>query len=720
MTRWPYAIPVATRGRSRVAAVFLLVASLLALAGDVRAQPTAALDVPYLPQTEALCGGAAAAMLFRYWGQRHADVQQFAPLVDRQAGGISDVDLIAAIRERQWHADRLDGSIDLLRSEIEAGRPPMLLLEDRPGRYHYVIVVSIGQQDVRVHDPAWGPSRRLSFESLQRAWKPSGFWTLRVIPGDAVRSTARATETAAAPGDPMATADGGGTAGAASAGEGAEPAAEHGKTPPASEHCEQLLDRALDETRGLDLPAVAERLQAVRVECPADAGPLRELAGVRFAERKFPEAATLAEAALRIDPRDSYAADVLGSSRFMLNDFVRALRAWNTIGRPQLDSVRIGGLTRTRYSHFALALGLSPNTLLTERQFTLARRRLEAMPDQSATRISVRPEPDGFAVVDVAVVEQRTLPRNVIQWGAAAGQSALEREVTLSVPGKTGQGEMWTGSYRWWQNRPRAAIEFAAPRIAAPRGVWRFRGAWESQAYGADEASTLREERLQGQLALGEWVTSNFFAEVSLGVDAWVRPGARHDRTANISAAIERRFWRDRLATTVSVGQWMGLRGAPGFSAASLGATFRSSREPRGLVVLARAGASAASSEAPFALWSGAGEGRVRGPLLRAHGLLRAGRINGTMFGRQMAHATLELQQWLPKPSLARLGGAVFADTAVAGSRPVFATGLPFQIDAGIGLRVRVPGRGGVFRIDVARGMRDGSRAFIATWQAVD
>ncbi len=33
-----------------------------------------ALDVPYLPQTDALCGGAAAAMVFRYWGDRHADV----------------------------------------------------------------------------------------------------------------------------------------------------------------------------------------------------------------------------------------------------------------------------------------------------------------------------------------------------------------------------------------------------------------------------------------------------------------------------------------------------------------------------------------------------------------------------------------------------------------------------------------------------------------------
>ena len=37
-----------------------------------------AIDVPYLPQTDALCGGAAAAMVFRYWGEGHADAQEFA------------------------------------------------------------------------------------------------------------------------------------------------------------------------------------------------------------------------------------------------------------------------------------------------------------------------------------------------------------------------------------------------------------------------------------------------------------------------------------------------------------------------------------------------------------------------------------------------------------------------------------------------------------------
>ena len=59
----------------------------LSLAASTGSAP--AIDVPFLPQTDALCGGAAAAMVFRYWGDAHADVQEFAPLVDRRAGGIA-------------------------------------------------------------------------------------------------------------------------------------------------------------------------------------------------------------------------------------------------------------------------------------------------------------------------------------------------------------------------------------------------------------------------------------------------------------------------------------------------------------------------------------------------------------------------------------------------------------------------------------------------------
>ncbi len=47
------------------------------------------LDVPYLPQSEALCGGAAVAMVMRYWGAANVYAETFAGLVDPGAGAFA-------------------------------------------------------------------------------------------------------------------------------------------------------------------------------------------------------------------------------------------------------------------------------------------------------------------------------------------------------------------------------------------------------------------------------------------------------------------------------------------------------------------------------------------------------------------------------------------------------------------------------------------------------
>ncbi len=62
------------------------------------------LDVPYLPQSEDLCGGAALAMVMRYWGERQVFAEDFAPLVDRSRAGILTTTLVAAVGRRGWRS----------------------------------------------------------------------------------------------------------------------------------------------------------------------------------------------------------------------------------------------------------------------------------------------------------------------------------------------------------------------------------------------------------------------------------------------------------------------------------------------------------------------------------------------------------------------------------------------------------------------------------------
>src|SRR5213592_1506329 len=119
--------------------MFTTLAAALSLAASL------AIDVPYLPQSDALCGGAAAAMVFRYWGDAHADEQPFAPLVDRRAGGIATDVLTSAIRSRGWRTTRIEGSLTALAARIRDGQPVIVLLPDRGNRYHYVVVTAVSE-----------------------------------------------------------------------------------------------------------------------------------------------------------------------------------------------------------------------------------------------------------------------------------------------------------------------------------------------------------------------------------------------------------------------------------------------------------------------------------------------------------------------------------------------------------------------------------------------
>jgi hypothetical protein len=624
-------------------------------------------------------------MLFRYWGDRHADSQPFEALVDRRAGGIAEDVLVKAIRDRQWIAQPIAGTIDALRQRLAAGQPPMLLLEDRPGRYHFVVAVGIDESAVYLHDPTWGPSRRLAISELERRWTPANDWMLIVLPRADRKAAAAQPSAAAVPTD------------------------ERPRTA-----CDLALDAAVDRVRIEGLAAADERLGEVIERCPHASAPISELAGVRFAQKRLPEAAALAERAVRLNEEDRYAWDVLGSSRFIQNDARGALRAWEHAGKPTVDRVRVEGLRGTRYSLVSEALGLHPNTLLTERRFALAERRLAQLPASEGTRLTYRPDGDGYAMVDAVLVEPQVNPGGPLEWGAIAAHAAIDREISASIPGRTGQGELWTASYRWWNNRPRAGFEFAAPRAGGLPGVWRVDAFWEAQTYEL-AGGRFREERAHGGLRYGDWLAPGLRYEAAAGLDDW--GGTR--AAISIGATIDQRLFADRISLVATGTRWAAPAGSP-FGSASLSARFVSSPEPAALVALAEAGVDTASRTSPLSLWSGAGEGRARPRLLRAHPLLDDGVVSGKMFGTTVRFGTVEAQHWLKRPALARVGLAAFADGASASG--------PLQIDAGFGLRLRAPSlfrqsegsgqtRGGTLRIDYAHGLRDGADAVSVGWQ---
>jgi hypothetical protein len=657
-------------------AVSLTAAAVVRPAHAQPAAPVRLLDVPYLPQSVALCGGAAAAMVMRYWGATAIYAETFADLVIPEEGGIRGADLLEALRARGWDARSFRGDAALVQRQLGEGRPVVALIEDRPGTFHYVVIVGWPGGRVIAHDPARAPFRVLDEASFVSAWSQSNFWTMLALPPDGGAATSGRS-------DPPS------------------PAAAVATRSP----CDGMVDEGVRVAVGGDRAAGRQLFEAAGAACPQSSAPWRELAGLHVLEGAWAEAARDARRAVQRDRRDEHAWRILAASLFLEGDADGALRAWNALGEPVVDLVNLRGLTRTRYAAALGATGLAPQATLTPEALTRARRRLAELPSVQFSRVSFRPIDDGRAVVEAAIVERPMAPTTTPALAAVGLGMLADREIAIEIASPSGGGEAWQATWRWWANRPALSLAFSAP--APVGGVTHVRGFVEEETFAAPDGWQL-ERRAGGTASLADWTSHGWRWELGGGFERWQGDG----RAFVLSGALARRLDRDRVELHV---RSSGRVGAVRTYTAAIDGRWRSSVAHEGRVVLAHGGLSAVGHAAPQALWPGAGVGQAREPLLRAHPLLADGVIGAGAFGRTLLHGGGEWRQWhAAGRGFLRIGPAVFLDAGRA-SR----TRAPFDdrlhVDAGAGLRVSLAG-GGLARLDVARGFRDGAVAWSIGW----
>ena len=629
-------------------------------------RPIPLLDVPFISQSELLCGGAAAAMVLRYWGERGVNAESFAALVDRSASGIRTDVLLADLGRRGWMATAVSGNAELLRAELARGRPILTLIEDRPGFFHYVVVVAANERGVVFHDPARAPFVVMSVTEFDRRWRAADQWMAVVVAGA-----------------------GGGNEGVATL------PPDRLETPPQPTTitaCDQRVAEGVRLAQANDL-AGAERTLSEAIGCPAS---LRELAGVRVLQKRWPEAADLAEAATEADQADEYAWKVLATSRFVQNDRVGALAAWNHVGEPRVDLVRFDGLTRTRHRAVEQLVGAAPGSLLSSDDFIRARRRLAALPSASSTRLDFVPVGTGLAELRGVVAERRAVPTGRFSLAALAVSTAVTREARMKTGSLTGGGESVEIAWRFWPHRPRVAARIEAP--APWGGVWAAQGYSERQPFNTPEIA--RAEQTGGRLGFSNWADARWRWTLSAGIDEWSDIGAN----AAAAAALQFVSLDERFAAGVESTVW---RGESGYGTVRSAARVRSSTSMQGLVLMASAGLDAASTATPLNLWAAGDTGQVRGALLRAHPVLDDGRLRVERLGRLLIHGSLEVQRWWRVAGPARVAAAAFSDVGRTERR--FAGPGQGDVDVGVGARLAVAGIPGIFRADLGRGLRDGS-----------
>jgi hypothetical protein len=628
------------------------------------------LDVPYLSQTEALCGGAAAAMVLRYWGVSGVGAEDFAPIVDAGKGGIPTAALARAVEARGYQTHAAAGTAEIVQRELADGRPVIALIEDRPGVFHYVVIVGWHARAVVLHDPARTPYVLMKPEDFGRRWTAAGHWMLAVTPQLGV--PARSTNS------------------------------EYRLGVPAQGACDALVADGVQLAQLNDL-AGAERLLADAVYRCAGAAPLRELAGVRLLQRRWPEVRDLAGRAVEADAADAHAWRLLATARYISGDHAAALDAWNRAGEPTVDLVSVAGLQRTSHRVVEQVLGIAAGSVLTRSGSERARRRLDELPAAAVTGLEYVPRGSGNVEVRAHVVERTVLPRGRLTWAALALRAAASRELEASVSGLGHGGERIDVRWRFWENRPAAGVMLHVPTSA---GLFSLDLMGERQPFDIVEIPDA--ERLTTRLRVANWATPGFRWETRGGLARWRDGGS----FGIVGAAT--RFERGAARVGAEADVWLG---SSTFAAGLLQAAWRSSGSRRGFVLDLSGAVEAVAADAPLDLWPAGDTGHARRTLLRAHPVLSEGRLRVGRLGRHLLQATAEAQHWWRAAGVAPIGAAIFVDAARVTHRPFSAPqGALGDVDVGAGFRLALPGRHGTFRADLAHGLRDGRNAFSVAW----
>ena len=653
---------------------------------------TPVLDVPFVPQIPALCGGAAVAMVLRYFGQRGVYAEDFAPLVVATGEGIRTDDLINAVRQRGWQAVPFAGAADLMQRRLEQGQPVIALIEDRPGRYHYVVIVAWRAGRVTIHDPARGPHRQLDENRFERAWQTTGHWAMLVLPPNAPASA-----TAPIVASPV---------GAAAA------ATDLSRT--GTDQCSTLLDAAVNAARGGEHDA-AERVLLEAGELCNGAAVMVELSALRFQQRRYADAADIASAVVAVDPERTAAWDLLASSRYLLDDADGALQAWNRIDRPRNDLTRIDGLRSSTFSTVSRAIGIGSGELVTTGSLARARRRVGSLPTVQRARVDYRPVRGGDVEVQAAIAERPVLPVSVPDLLVHGVRALVDSRLRIDISNAFRVGEAWLLDWVWQRSRRSAELGFAAPDAFGARGVWQLHVADRTLTYRVATGSVQsdsrtgedRETHRAATMSISDWVTGALQWRLSGSLDAWSGRGA----FAGLVAQVQLRGWRDRVALRAARGGWWSVGGDDAFHTMRLHAAVRSKDARAPFEWSVRSGIAIASDSAPRSQWTAAGNHFATDPLLRAHAAMDDdGVMTAAFFAPRLVHAGVELRRWLKPVGPVQLGAAAFIDAATVSHVPSTVS-TRTALDIGAGLRLRAPALSGAIRADAALGVTDGATA---------
>ena len=149
-----------------------------------------AIDVPFFPQETFQCGPAALATVINYWYGKAGTAKILTPetigaeIYSPSARGVLGIDLELYARKLGFQAEQAAGTIDRLKSSIDRGVPPLLLVDYGFSLYqrnHFMVVKGYSDRALLVNSGR-RENELVANEDLLKVWEKTGYWMLLVRP----------------------------------------------------------------------------------------------------------------------------------------------------------------------------------------------------------------------------------------------------------------------------------------------------------------------------------------------------------------------------------------------------------------------------------------------------------------------------------------------------------------------------------------------------------
>jgi Tetratricopeptide repeat len=489
-------------------------------------------------------------------------------------------------------------------------------------------------------------------------------------------------------------------------------------------------------------PEAREAFSAGAQKAPGDVRFLTERAGAEYELGDYGAAKNDLGRALRLDPKDSYVAEFLGTIYLLEGNLEAALKHWNQLGKPTLTRVEVSPLLKTGKALLDRSVGFAPpeafdrdallkTDALLENLGVFPRWRTELAPDgndgyQATLKLTER-SGWGATPLDGAISLLRGLPYQTVfpSWYGIGGQAinfdslqrwdAEKRRFAANLefplfrqPGKRvrvffdARNENWNLSNSFFQG---AALitDLNLRRFAGGAEIHFVESGWWDWTGGVEAIS--REFR---NLPRGVPPRAAVFFTDGRSVDAWI--GVRRW----LLRIPERRFTLEGTGEVRGGRTYSAGLGAFGALNGGLAAHWLPQARGEDFEFVSRLRGGARLGDVPLDLLYELGVERDNDLWMRGHDGTADGRKGNAPLGRRYVLWNSELTKNVYDSGFFRLQVGPFFDTgAVADSSGLFGS-QKWLFDTGIQAKMRVLGSVSVV-LSYGRDLRNGQGLFFAT-----